>query len=152
MRTMPGIRRSFVAKASLTDVVSFFKDLRNLAQCFPGLQEFKDLGGGASYWRVKIELPMATRTVELKATLNEFNDLGASFGLEGINENVRGSGRATFSKEEGGTAVSFEMTLEAGGVMAPFVNQLIGLAMPKLYEEVVRNIIAALEGGKRGTG
>jgi len=148
---MPSIKRSFNAKATQGEVCSFFSNLRNLAICFPGLEEFKELGGNLSYWRVKIDLPMTTRTVELQASLDKFTSSEANFTLKGLNENVDGSGNASFKEKRDLTEVNFELSIEAGSVMAPFLNQLIAMAMPRLADRMIDNIVTALERQEGGS-
>lgn len=110
---MPEVEHATTARLPVQTIWEFVRDMDNWAEFVAGYQRHEKLSEDDSVWVLKGDVGMVTRTIEFKVHVEEWAEPNrVRFALEGVNEDMQGSGTFLLEPYEGPEA-------EAGGTAEP---------------------------------
>ena len=126
----------------------FIKDFDNWAHLLNGYQGHHTLNDRESIWEVKGTIGKYRRQTKFHATITEWvQRQKVAFKVDGVNEVVNGFGNVELRTPNGGrqpTTLSTTLGIEVGGAFGPVINRILTPWVKTVAEELVENIIAAV--------
>jgi carbon monoxide dehydrogenase subunit G len=138
---MPEIEREFELDEPPEVVWEYLTDMENFAQHVPGYKDFEEVDDSTSYWTIEVDLSMFTREMTFQVDVTEDEYPRGSFELDPEEQPGSGSGTVIFKEPESGkTKIEFILQGEASGRMSPFLDKVIGKALPHISDNLIDNI------------
>jgi len=143
---MPDIRREAVIALPIQQVWEFIADMNEWAPSLPGYCTHEMKSETESIWRLRGDVGILSREVDLRVTITEWVDqTRIKFILKGVYEPVEGEGQVSITAEDPTqTKLIIEMELKATGLMGPIINVLLGKMAPGMGDEFVAALSADL--------
>lgn len=143
---MPKIRREATVPLPLELVWDFVSDMNNWAADMPGYITHQMLSDRQSIWRLRGDVGILSREVELLVNVIEWNERSSiGFTVKGTQEPVSGRGSLEMVQEsQAETGLAFHMELTAGSVMGPLINALLTKVAPRVADDFVSALSAHL--------
>lgn len=143
---MPDVTLRTAVRALKASAWDFVSDLRNWAEFLPGYESMDVIDDVDSVWRVRGDAGILTRLVTLNVHVTEWiAGSRVAFDIECVEEPLTGAGFLLVEPDGDGTVLTFRLGAEAGGMMAPVVDALIGPAMAKMAEAFATAIKSEIE-------
>ncbi|HEY3364123.1 MAG TPA: SRPBCC family protein [Symbiobacteriaceae bacterium] len=144
---MPDVTHTLTINAPIVKVWSFVNNLRNWATLMPGYQDFTELDADNSVWKLKGDVGILQKLITLRAQVTGREEPSrVAFVLQGVDENLQGSGAFVASPAAGNTTdVKLSLSLKAGGLMGPMVNALLGNMVPSYMAALATGIKSRVE-------
>ncbi len=145
---MPVVEYKCIVKAPMEPVWGFVSVIEKWAPFLKGYEEHEELNDKESVWTLKGDVGVLSRTVKMKVTITNWDDEAkrVEFELDGINEKATGGG--TFiatSESDSETELIFKLEINAGGMIGPVVNVLLGPMLKPVAKEMAEKIKARIE-------
>ena len=140
---MPQAKGVFTIEAPVREVWRFVGDIAQLAACIPGTEDVEIKDEVLSYWKIKADLGIFSRVVEVEARLAQKEEPSlVQYVLQGISEKFTGSIHLDLAPiSQGETQASLTMILKAGGPMGSLINYHLDSQM----EERVKQFTECVE-------
>lgn len=141
---MPQIEREFELDAPPMDAWEYLTDMEKFSQHVPGYQDFETVDETTSLWEIKVDLSIFSRVMTFEVEVTEEEYPRGSFSLDPQNQPGTGSGTVIFHEtDDGETRIEFILEGEASGKMSPFLNKVIGQALPHISDRLIENLQTA---------
>lgn len=143
---MPQIQREVVIALPIGQVWEFISDMNEWARNLPGYCTHEMKSETESIWRLKGDVGILSREVDLRVTITEWADqIGVKFTLKGVYEPVEGKGQVgIIACDLNQTKLIIEMELKATGLMGPIINALLGKVITGMGDEFITSLSAEL--------
>lgn len=144
---MPEVTQEVVVAAPLTQTWSFISNTANWAPMMPGFRDMTEHSPTNSEWRVQGDVGILSRLVTLDVRVTEWIDQDhVNFDLACREEPLRGSGSLRAAADgDAATRLTFHLQAQAGGMLAPAVNALLGKVLPGMANQFAGSIKQAIE-------
>jgi carbon monoxide dehydrogenase subunit G len=131
----------------LDETWAFIRDTRNWAPLMPGFRGMTQRSQTESEWRVQGDIGILSRLVTLDVHASEWVEQDhVDFTLVCREEPLRGAGTLLAAPVgETSTQLVFSLSAEAGGMLGPAVNALLGKVLPGMAREFAEAIGRAIE-------
>ncbi|MFD2656514.1 CoxG family protein [Gracilibacillus thailandensis] len=123
-------------------VWEFVSDINRWAPLAPGYIDHKIIDDHQSTWHFKGDVGKVQKKIGLKVNIIEWvAPTSVRFKLEGISENLEGSGYFQAEKiTTERTNVTGCLSISAGGMMAPMINSVLKSVVPKTTIEFTESV------------
>lgn len=144
---MPEVTQEIIVAAPLAQSWAFISNTANWAPLMPGFREMTEHSATSSEWRVQGDVGILSRLVTLDVEVTEWvDDDHVDFDLACREEPLRGSGSLRAAAAgEAATRLTFHLQAQAGGMLAPAVNALLGKVLPGMANQLSDSIKQAIE-------
>lgn len=144
---MPEVTQDVVVAAPLAQTWAFIRDTANWAPMMPGFREMTEHSATRSEWLVQGDVGILSRLVTLDVEVTEWIDHDhVNFELACREEPLRGSGALrAVAAGDAATRLTFHLQAQAGGMLAPAVNALLGKVLPSMTSQFAEAIRQAIE-------
>lgn len=132
--------------APLDETWDFIRTTSNWAPMMPGFRGMTEKSETESAWQVQGDVGILSRLVTLDVTVTEWVEGDhVDFTLACREEPLRGTGSLRATGDGDTTLLTFYLHVQAGGMLAPAVNALLGKVLPGMASEFAEAIRAAIE-------
>lgn len=139
---MPEIQRDASIALPIGQVWEFIADMNEWAHCLPGYCAHEMKSETESIWRLKGDVGILSREVDLRVIITEWVDQDrVKFTLKGVYEPVEGKGQVgIIAKDITQTKLILQMELKATGLMGPIINALLGKVITGMGDEFIASL------------
>jgi carbon monoxide dehydrogenase subunit G len=138
---MPEVQREFVVDAPSNVAWNYLTDMENFSSHVPGFEEYEKVGETTSNWTIKVDLSMFSRVMTFQVDVAEEEYPYGAFELDPKDQPAEGSGSVELEElTDERTQVTFTISSEASGRMAPFLNKVMEKALPTIADSFIASI------------
>lgn len=120
----------------------FIENNEAWATLIPGYLHHEIKTSDEMIWVFKGDFGFIEKAVKLQLNIKErLENQKLTFDLEGLSDNINGSGYFEMVKEEDGRfKLSGELTMKAGGFLAAMINPVLEKFVPQTVESLVKSM------------
>ncbi len=143
---MRKIQRETVVAVPVGQVWEFIADMNNWAHDLPGYCSHETKSDRESIWTLKGDIGILSREIDVRVVITEWVEQNrVRFTVEGVYDPVKGGGQVGIAADgPTQTKLIIDGELEAGGLMAPVINTLLGKMLPGMCDKFVASLCADL--------